>query len=336
MASTEHVFRSPKQAARAEAVRLDDGQCPHNLEYTSAYDESKHIQFPRMIETKPSRFAITAVLLDRLANTIFEGEGDEVRLPELKRLRDHGRKKMFTEEDDPTGLLQLEYDWGDMDYKAAIKAVIEAPENQDMIEQYGEIMLDIMTDPNAEESAFEGKTVDDMFNNPELPRDFTEQNIRTELGYRMNLAGGSVETSISGRVLIRWALDELPPEVTTDDEKRRFIIGLIPFFEKLSELEERHLHEYYFNGEWSQNDITAERAGVSLVKDGNGDYDYRLTGRRERPERTAGKPVGCPAGFTFESIATDGIGKMIDRPSVIRRSLTAFVNEAYDRGVLSA
>jgi hypothetical protein len=129
-------------------------------------------------------------------------------------------------------------------------------------------------------------------------------------------------------------LDTLPPGLVGSDDKRRFIIDLIPFFEKMSELEVEHLHKYYMNDGWTKNDTTADRGGVSLVQDGAGQYEYRIARRAERPERTAGRPVGCPAGFTFESMAQDGLEKAVKKPTVLRRALTAFVNEAYDRGVL--
>lgn len=333
MSPGECPYRSPKQAAREEAIRLSEGLAPRNLEASSPYDSLKHIEYPRMVETKPSRFADTAVLLDRLADGLFEGEGDEVRLSELRRLRTEGRK-MFTAEDDPDGLLQLEEDWSDMDYQASIDQLLTDPRNQTIIDQYGEIMLDLTTDPNAIEPSFEGRTLDERFDGPEFLDDFTTENIHNELRMRLN-PGSSIESAISGRALVRWALDALPPEVRTSDDKRRFMIDLIPFFEKLSELEIEHLHEYYLkNDGWIQNDITAKKAGVSLIQDAAGQYEYRLTQRRNRPERTEGKPIGCPAGFTFESMAEDGLGKVIKKPTVIHRMLTAFVNEAYDRGVL--
>ena len=306
------TYRSPKTAAREEAVRLRNGLEPRNLEASSTYDPNRHIQYPRMIELKPSRFADTAVLMDKLASRVFIGEGDDVRLPALRRMRNRPKKeKVFR--DDP--LLQLGDDWADMDLKKEIKEVLTDPANERYIRLYEEIALDIATDPDAEESTFDSETVEE------------------ELALRINLSN-SFETERSGMLLTHWGLENLPRDVKTTDEKRLFLISCIPFFENMAEMEVEHLHKYYL-GKWNEFRISSKDAGIGLVKDFEGNHTFKILEKAKRPERVSGLPVGCPAGFTFEDIAASGLGKvMTQKPSVIHRSLVAFVNEAYDRGIL--
>lgn len=207
MKENECPYRSPKAAAREEAVRLVDGSEPRNLEASSQYNPDKYINYPRMIELKPSRFANTAVLIDRLATKVFIGEGDEVRLPAIRRMRNRPkREKVFR--DDP--LLQLGDDWADMDLTKEINEVLTDPVNDRCIKSYEEIILDIATDPHAEESTFDSETVEE------------------ELALRINLSN-SFETERSGILLVHWGLENLPPDIRTDDEKRRFLIGCISF-----------------------------------------------------------------------------------------------------------
>lgn len=107
------------------------------------------------------------------------------------------------------------------------------------------------------------------------------------------------------------------------------------FFEDISELEVEQLHKYYLD-KWNEFRISSKDAGVGLIKDIEGNHGFKIVDKAKRPEKTSGLPVGCPAGFTFESVATSGIERATaPKPSVIQRSLTAFVNEAHDRGILS-
>jgi hypothetical protein len=265
-----------------------------------------------MTELKPSRFADTAVLIDRLADKVFTGEGDEVRLPALRRMRNRPKKeKVFR--DDP--LLQLGDDWAGMDLTKEVNEVLADPANERYIRLYEEIALDIATDPDAEESAFDSETVEE------------------ELAFRINLSN-SFETERSGILLTHWGLESLPRDVRTADERRHFLVGLIPFFEDISEMEVEQLHKYYL-GRWNEFRINSKDAGVGLVKDFEGKHTFKILEKAKRPEKTSGLPVGCPAGFTFENIATSGLDRVMTQgPSVIHRSLVAFVNEAYDRGIL--
>jgi hypothetical protein len=288
------------------------GHAPRNLEASSKYDPDRHIQFPRMIELKPSRFAHTAVLMSKVADRVFEGEGSEMRMPAIRTLRDRSYKM---HKDEP--LLQLAYDWGEADITSEIDEVLYDPSNKARIDAYEEIALDIATDPNAKEPAFDSESVYD------------------ELRMRLNIPQ-SFENEVSGRLLVQWGLEALPPEITTIEQLRLFLISLISFFEDMSELEIEHLSQYYQRGDWNYFDVTLEGGGVALVKDEYTDgYAFKLTERKKRPERISGQPVGCPAGFTFEDVTIAGLETVPPpEPTVIARSLTAFVNEAYDRGVL--
>lgn len=306
-------YRSPKKAAREEAVRLQEGAELRNLEASSPYNAEKHLLYPRATELKPSRFAVTAVLMDRLGDYIFEGEDDQIRLPALEKLRDRP-DQMFPSDKGIYPLMQLSYDWEDMDHSLQLKDVLSNPQNQYLIDAYAEISEDIASDPNAEEPIF------------------ASEDVREELASRID-PRRSFETHIGGVLLIKWALEQLPPNVTTSEEKRQFIIGLIPFFERMSELEIEHLHEYYLRT-WNDFHQSGEEAGVTLTRDAAGAHTYKLTKRRNKPEQTSGMPVGCPAGFSFESAALGGIKGVSSKPSLLKRSLIAFVNEAYDRDIL--
>ncbi len=315
------TYRAPKTAAREEAQRLRAGEAPRNLEYVSEFDAEKHVteHGQRVIETKPSRFANLAVLIDKVGDKAFVGEGVNVRLPALAKLRDR-KDKMFPEPTIKDELLQLNEDMQDMDLTAEVDAVISDPTNKHFVDAYEEIFLDILTDPDADSPFY--FDIHDPKKYPESVAD---------LRSRINLAN-SYESYVAGFALVKWGLEKAPESLVTSEENRQYLISLIPFFSNMSELEINHLDKYVSS--WADRSANIEEAGLDIKQDGRGAHMFYLTERKKRPEKTLGKPVGCPAGFTFDSVAVSGIAHTQAQNSVVERMLTAYVNEAYDRGLL--
>lgn len=313
-AQSECPYRSPKQAARSEARRLALGEdaVDPTINALSPFDPEKHIDHPVIIETRPERFAITAFLMKQLSDTIFTGADKDTRLPALQERRNIP-SSMHDEDTRLSQLLKLSEDWSDMDLRSAINTVVQHEQNVPVVQRYIEINEDIMTHPHTEYEHF--------------PYDSAEDNLR----FQLNPANS--ELSMLGPKLIEWGLESVPNDIANDpDAIRHYIISLIPFFEKMAQLEGYHAGNY--TKKWYYLSTPAEESGVAIVHNSVGEPMLTATVKEAAPEKSFGKPIGCPAGFSFESVAADGIIKKKENtPSLLRHSLIAMINEAYDRGI---
>lgn len=307
-------YRSPKQAARSEARHLARGEntVDPTINSLTLFDAAKHIDHPAIIETRPERFAITAFLMKQVSDTIFTGSDEETRLPALQERRNIANP-MHDDDSRLSQLLKLSMDWSDMDLRSAINTVVHHEQNAPVVQRYIEIAEDIMTYPHTEYTHF--------------AYDSGEENLH----FQLNPAHS--ELSMLGPKLIEWGLESISNDIADDpDAIRRYIISLVPFFEKMAQLEGHHNDMYV--RKWYYLSTTAEESGVAVVHNSVGEPMLTATVKETAPEKSFGKPIGCPAGFSFESVATDGIIKKKEStPSLLRHSLVAMINEAHDRGI---
>lgn len=313
----ECPYRSPKQASRAEARQLAAGEnAVHpGINQLSQFDPEKHIDHPVVVETRPERFAITAFLMKQVADTIFTGSDNDTRLPALQERRNIA-SPMHNEDSRLSQLLKLSEDWSDMDLRSGINSVVQHEQNVPVVQRYIDINEDIATHPHTEYTHF--------------PYDSAEDNLR----FQLNPAHS--ELSMLGPKLIEWGLDSVPEDSADDpDAVRRYIISLVQFFEKMAQLEGYHAENY--TKKWYYLSTTAEESGVAVVHNSVGEPMLTTSVKETAPEKSFGKPIGCPAGFSFESVAADGIMKKKETtPSLLRHSLVAMINEAHDRGIFDS
>ena len=302
-------YRSPKMAARDAANQLvkNEEVAIAKLAASSRYNPDRHIPAPRLIELKPARFAHTAIFIDQVAKKTLVGEGLDSRLPLLQERRSQS-SNLYP---DGNSLEKLMDDWYQTDFDSAVNDVLCDPNNRRYLEEYQEILEDIITDPTSEIECMH------------------TENAFDELTGRIN-PGKSYETEIGVYLLIKWALELMPrDEFHTPELRRKGILQSIPFLTELADLEITHASRY-FDERWVEClALDAKQGGVEWRSDSDGMSRLRLVQREKRPDKTSGQPVGCPAGFTIESPTDD------EDFSAMSRFIAAYVNEAYDRGILS-
>jgi hypothetical protein len=304
MRTYEHIL-SPKKAARETYRRLLGGVSIRDIEsfeHTSNYDAERHEAYPRAIELKPRRFAIQAKLGAQVADRIVVGTGREARIPAFERMRNlNDATAMYSEvffSPRELAWLRLSDSWSEIDFTDPISHVLHDPRNADLIHDYQEIVEDTITDPDAKE-------------------DYLEDSAEKDLFIRLN-PRHSFELELSSYFLLKWGTELAPPQLYNTREKRRhLLLDNIRLFTEMAELEINHSNKYFLS-KWNDRSLTAEQAGVHLTQDYTGNYRLALRERVSRPERTFGKPIGCPMGFG----------------SVIENYLTAIVNEANDRKLI--
>lgn len=302
------TYRSPKAAARTAANQLVAGEAIviEKLAASSVYNPDRHEPTPRLIELKPPRFAYTAVFIEQVADRILTGDGLDSRLPLLQRR--HDQPSGFGYAND--SLEKLMDDWYKADFTGVVNDVLCDPDNREYLEAYHEILEDIITDPASELRCMYTETAFD------------------ELTGRIN-PGKAYETEVGVYLLIKWALELMPEsEFSTPEQRRQGILQSIPFLTEVAELESNHASQY-FHKKWGKV-VGVDEGGVEWRQDSDGVGRLRLAEREKRPDKTSGQPVGCPAGFVIEH--PDRTSEDI---SAMTRFIAAYVNEAYDRGILN-
>jgi hypothetical protein len=299
-------YRSAKSASRKIAAELAAiSQLPDSdlVEQASPYNPARHEQYPRLIETKPERFAIEAHLIAQVADIALIGEGDESRLPALIERRE-SKHPFFKPEEQLERLME---DWYDADFSEEVKLVLDQPQEQAVLQRYDAIVKEIFNDLHANPKSF-----------------LSGENGREEVSNRIDPAN-SIELAWGGYFLIKWS-DQLLADAGinhTPDQRRNFLLQNLDFIDQIAQLELRHADQY-FGKKWRDNlVVTAEEAGVKLATDVDGALRIRLKEKERPPGITMGPTVGCPAGFNLNPAG-----------SAIRRLGTAYINEAFDRGLL--
>ncbi|MBI3889480.1 hypothetical protein HY312_02815, partial [Candidatus Saccharibacteria bacterium] len=179
---------------------------------------------------------ITAFLMKQVADTIFTGSDNETRLPALQERRNIA-SPMNDEDTRLSQLLKLGEDWNDMDLTSEINAVVHHEQNTAVVQRYIEINEEIMTHPHTEYTPF--------------PYDSGEDNLRFQLNPALS------ELSMLGPKLIEWGLESVPIDIANSPNAiRHYIISLIPFFEKMAQLEGYHAENY--TKKWYYLSTTAE------------------------------------------------------------------------------
>ena len=307
-------YRSVKSAARGMARSLHAGE---NLsDETIAHSESLHTfdpekdaQYPRAIETKGLRFAITAKLIDQMADIALVGEGSDTRIPQIKSVKP--REARYYDNDKTLVLFD---DWIDMDMTESIKAVIDDPDNYEVLSLYRDIVEDISTDPEAE-TDYNSLDTDDAL----------------DILYTRLNPSKSFETVVGMTFLIKM-LQKLAAKHPLSPEQCRLIgIQNIELFSRLAQLESAH-SELYIN-HFNVQDIgvlTQDEIGIEFNQV-DGAWKLALKTRHKKPDVTFGPPVGCPAGFDLESRPSRA--SELSEDTSLHRFATAYLNEAYDRGL---
>ncbi len=297
----------PKSLSLDTARQLHSGETdlpdPATLRDASEYDPSIHVDNEEHVRTKAERFAILAFLAKKITDVTLIGEGRETRF--YQPIKRQPNVLDYISKDAKITILENDlFDEEDFDYAAL--EVLRLPEYKHVVDRFNQIASVVAESDEEKYSKF---TIEDR------------------------LGGLSADIIFSTTALMRLTLKHIKDNRIrlSPGQIRNVLIDNIDFLEETAAKNLAHTQnlmratiETPQGREDALMDImqNEDLADVDFVPN-EGSYKLVLKNKAPKPKTGLfGATLGCPAGYDFE-----------DGDSVIRRTATAIINEAYDRGV---